>query len=243
VLNYDRQAKTYDETRGGEPRARAAAHAARSLLPASARTLLDVGCGTGLVTTYLDRTSLRVFGTDASPGMLSLAASRLGPGRVVLADSRALPFVGGSLDAVITIWLLHLVTGVDAVIAEAARVLRPGGTLITTVDKDASHDVCSDLDDLLRPHRNDRPSDAFETVRGYGEARGLTHAGETTFAGHGQGRSPEAAAKLVRDGYFASAIALARTERDALAAALEALPDPTTRRPDPAYRLVAFRKS
>jgi SAM-dependent methyltransferase len=242
MLDYDREAEIYDETRGGVPRAMAAADAVLSLLPPTAATLVDVGCGTGIVTAHIARLDLRVFGADPSFGMARVAAGRLGPGLVALADGRALPYSDDSLDAASAIWLLHLVDDVPSLITEVARVLRRDGTFITTVDKDAAHDVGSDIDDVLRPYRRSHASDACTTIHEYARSRGLIAAGETTFTGHGQGRSPERAAHAIRRGYFASVFTLAPAERDALAADLDALPQPTQRRPDPSYRLVAFRK-
>ncbi|NEB75714.1 SAM-dependent methyltransferase, partial [Streptomyces sp. SID14478] len=55
MLDYDLEAVRYDATRGGEPRARAAADALLPLVPGTARTLLDLACGTGIVTRRLTR--------------------------------------------------------------------------------------------------------------------------------------------------------------------------------------------
>ncbi|MFC7101395.1 class I SAM-dependent methyltransferase [Nonomuraea rubra] len=122
MLDYDLEAGRYDETRGGLPRAEAAARAVLDLVPASG-TLLDLACGTGLVTRELAGHGLRVLGVDASAGMARIAAGRV---RVVLGDGRRLPIRDRSVDAVTTIWLLHLLDDARPVLAEAARVLRPG---------------------------------------------------------------------------------------------------------------------
>ena len=53
MLDYDHEAERCDVTRGGEARARAAADAIESLIPVSAATAADVGCGTGIVTARL----------------------------------------------------------------------------------------------------------------------------------------------------------------------------------------------
>ncbi len=50
VLDYEAEADAYDATRGGEPRAGAAAEAVLGLVPKDAGRLLDVACGTGIVT-------------------------------------------------------------------------------------------------------------------------------------------------------------------------------------------------
>ncbi|MFF6944489.1 hypothetical protein ACFZBM_00320 [Streptomyces lavendulae] len=47
LLDHDAEAEAYDATRGGVPRAGAAAAAVPGLLPPHARSLLDLGCGTG----------------------------------------------------------------------------------------------------------------------------------------------------------------------------------------------------
>ncbi|HEY2794118.1 MAG TPA: class I SAM-dependent methyltransferase [Micromonosporaceae bacterium] len=241
MLDYDREADLYDRTRGGLPRAQAAAGAITRLLPTNAASLLDVACGTGIVTAEVNRPGLRRFGVDRSAGMAGYAHRRIG--RVLLGDAGALPIAAGTLDAVTTIWLLHLIDDVPATIAEAARVLRPGGVLITTVDKDAAHDVGTDVDDLLRPLRNRAPSDAFASVCKLGADCGLTLAGETAFIGHGQGRSPASAARNLRAGYFSSGVRINATEREAAARRLEQLPDQDLKRADPVYRVIALKRS
>ena len=240
MLNYDREAAHYDETRGGEPRGEAAAAAIAELLPAGAATLLDVACGTGIVTGHISRPGLTVFGADLSAGMARYAATRL-EGRVLLANCTALPIATGSLDAVSAIWLLHLIDHVPAMMAEAARVLRPGGTVILTVEKDASHNA-EDIGELTLSYRRKEASDDFAAVRDCGARLGLAYAGETAFIGHGQGRTPRKTADAVRSGYFRSALALRDGDADTLAASLDALPAPQERRPDPIYRLIALRR-
>lgn len=138
-LSYDDEAERYDATRGGEERARAAATAVAELVPGRG-TAVDVAGGTGSVSAELARLGWSVLVSDASLGMLRVAARRL-PGRVLQATATRLPVRSASVDLVTTIWLLHLlsVPEADRVVAEAARVLRPGGAFVTTVDKDLAH--------------------------------------------------------------------------------------------------------
>ncbi|MEV7416260.1 class I SAM-dependent methyltransferase [Streptomyces sp. NPDC089919] len=243
LLDYDAEAAVYDETRGGVPRAEAAAAAVLGLLPGHARTLLDLGCGTGIVTTRLARPGLRVLGADASYGMARVAAGRGVP--VVLGDGTRLPFRDGSLDAVGAVWLLHLLRApgvVPALVAEAARVLRPGGRFVTTVDKDAAHDVGCDIDEVLAPHLTPAPADASADVRAYAAEAGLRPCGEAYFPGHGQGRTPRAAAESLLKGRYASRVRPAGTTPEELAGRLLALPAPDRPRPDPVYRLLALER-
>ncbi|MFI9773623.1 methyltransferase domain-containing protein [Streptomyces sp. NPDC051956] len=235
MLDYDKEAAVYDATRGGIPRARSAAEAVLGLVPPTARTLLDLACGTGLVTMRLTRPGLRSVGIDLAAGMLRAAAPRL-DGAAVRGDSRQLPFRSASVDVVTVIWLLHLLPDARPVIAEAARVLRPGGVLVTTVDKAAAHDVGSDIDTLVAPYRGRLPSDAAARVAAHAAAHGLRPSGEARFPGHGQGRTPRRLADDVRRGRIYAA------GGTALADLISALPDPELPRADPEFTVHAFTR-
>ncbi|GAB2750902.1 class I SAM-dependent methyltransferase [Nocardioides pakistanensis] len=169
---YDAEAAVYDESRGGLHRARAAAEAITSLVPAPGR-LLDVAGGTGIVSAELAASGFDVVVTDLSRGMLAVAASRL-PERVCVASADRLPVAAGSVDVVTMVWLLHLlpIPVADAVLGEAARVLRPGGHLVSTVDKDLAHG---------RARRTN--GDHAERVTAVLHRAGLHFVGQTSFTG------------------------------------------------------------
>ncbi|MFE7036617.1 class I SAM-dependent methyltransferase [Streptomyces sp. NPDC057621] len=239
VFDYDEEAERYDALRGGEPRAEAAADAVLGLLPDGTRTLLDVACGTGTVTRRLLAAGLDVTGADAAYGMLSRAAERV-PGRVVLADARRLPFPDDSFDAVSAIWLLHLLDDAELVVAEAARVLRPGGVLVTTVDKAASHDVGSDIDTVMAPRPRRAARDRADLVASYAGRHGLLPAGRAGFRGRGQGRTPRQAAADVRRGWY-TLLTPGMPLTEQLASRLEQLPNQQVPRPEPHFKLRAFQ--
>ncbi|MFF8194936.1 class I SAM-dependent methyltransferase [Streptomyces bobili] len=245
MLDYDEEAGLYDASRGGEPRAAAAAEAVLGLLPDGTRRLLDVACGTGIVTRRLAAAGegLRVTGVDLAAAMVRQAAVRL-PGAVVRADSRRLPFRDDEFDAVSSVWLLHLAASdadVRATVAECARVLRPGGVYLTTVDKAAAHNVGSDIDAVLasRPPRAAR--DAAALVDSYAAGRGLVAAGHGRFPGRGQGRSPRRTIADLRRGWFVM-LPPGEPIAETFAARLAALPDQDRPRPDPWFTLRAYRK-
>jgi ubiquinone/menaquinone biosynthesis C-methylase UbiE len=258
VLDYDREAERYDATRGGEARAGAAAEAIEALISRAARgwrraagsapaRVVDVACGTGIVTVRLLRPGRSVIGIDRSAGMAAVAAARL-PGRIALGDAIRLPLASASADVVTMVWLLHLLDHVASAsaLAEAGRVLRPGGLLITTVGKDeAAYSQADDAAAIVEPVRarfDHEQTDSLDRVRDIGRRYGLALAAQTTFTGFGQGLSPRRWLKLLgRDGIGWTAAA-GRERRDALCAALKALPDQDRPRPDPVYRLVALRK-
>lgn len=226
MLDYDLEADRYDETRGGRPRAAAAAAAVSLLAPVG--PLVDVACGTGSVTRELAARGRQVLGVDLSPGMARLAAARV---PVVLGDSRSLPLADGSVAAASTIWLLHLLDDARPVIAECARVLRPGGVFVTTVDKNAS--AVDDIAPLLAPYRR-APSDGAELVTAEAARHGLRLTGETTFVGHGQRRTPSGVAADLRAGRYSF------TPPGDLLAALTGLSEQDAPRPEPIYRVLAF---
>jgi SAM-dependent methyltransferase len=247
MLYYDREAACYDATRGGDARASAAADAIEGLLPPAAARIADAGCGTGIVTARLRRPGRYVVGVDQSAGMAAIAATRL-PGRVALGDVTRLPLASGSADVVTMVWLLHLLSPDDsaAALAEAGRVLAPGGMLVTTVAKDDAPYV--DTDDaaaIVRPFRSwfgHDQSDGLARVLEIGSRCGLSLAAQATFTGLGQGRSPRDWREQLLAGKRTWAAPIGQREIDALCAALAALPDQERRRPDPVYQLAALRK-
>jgi ubiquinone/menaquinone biosynthesis C-methylase UbiE len=124
-LPFDRVAETYDETRGGEDRGRRFAAELNQFLDPT-RPVLEVGVGTGVVAMGLAELGHHVVGIDLSLPMLEAAERRIGP-KVIRGDARRLPFADGSFDQAYSVWVLHVVGDVKGVLAEVARVLRPGG--------------------------------------------------------------------------------------------------------------------
>jgi demethylmenaquinone methyltransferase/2-methoxy-6-polyprenyl-1,4-benzoquinol methylase len=95
------------------------------------RTVLDVGTGTGKLASQLaaQLPQARIVGVDFSEPMLRASATpRTTP--LVAADALMLPFQDDSFDAVTSAFLVRNLADVRAGIAEQARVLRSGGSLV-----------------------------------------------------------------------------------------------------------------
>ena len=97
-----------------------------------ARTLLDVGCGTGAHLEHLSRT-FATTGLDPSPAMLAVARKRL-PEVLLLQGESSSPDMGGEYDAIICLFSSvaynRTLERLDDSLMNLAAHLRPGGVLI-----------------------------------------------------------------------------------------------------------------
>ncbi len=97
--------------------------------------LLDIGTGTGRMIELLGPRATAATGLDRSPEMLRLARGRIEAAGLAHAEVRhgdmfALPHAQASVDTVILHQVLHFADAPADAIAEAARVLAPGGRLL-----------------------------------------------------------------------------------------------------------------
>jgi SAM-dependent methyltransferase len=101
------------------------------------RRWLDVGCGTGALTSaVLDGAEpASVLGVDPSEGFLSVARMRVTDGRArfEVGDARSLPVPDHAVDAVVSGLALNFVPDPAAALAEFVRVARPGGVIAAYV--------------------------------------------------------------------------------------------------------------
>lgn len=137
---FQRQGSDWDEMRALGLPAAAIEAALLDALPEHPGRLLDIGTGTGRL---LELTAGRAgtapeiaLGVDASRAMLALARARLSERglaqrcAVRQADMYRLPIADASFDTVTLQMVLHYAEDPAAVLAEAARVLAPGGRLL-----------------------------------------------------------------------------------------------------------------
>ena len=101
---------------------------------------LDLACGTGDLAFAVATNGARAFGLDITHRMLQLARLRAGshgassgqvPVEFISGDMTSLPFRSASFDLVTTGYGLRNVPDLDTAIDEIARVLRPGGRLLS----------------------------------------------------------------------------------------------------------------
>jgi len=97
-----------------------------------ADVVLDVACGTGDIALLAKAAGARrVVGLDLTPRMLLLAREKGGGLPYLAGDMGALPIAGASVDLVTTGYGLRNVPDLDTAITELARVLKPGGRVLS----------------------------------------------------------------------------------------------------------------
>ncbi|MFB6166593.1 MAG: class I SAM-dependent methyltransferase [Haloarculaceae archaeon] len=121
---FDRFSPLYDRFKPPTDRAKLAP--ALTLAEREVERVLDLAGGTGQGVRALDVRERLV--ADAAPGMVRRARDR--GLDAVQADAAALPFDDASVDAVLVLDALHHLPDQAGALAEAARVLRPGGVLV-----------------------------------------------------------------------------------------------------------------
>ena len=141
---WERIASRYERVIAGDDRFyRDVAQAmAEAIEPGDA--LLEIACGTGLMTASAARSAARVVGLDISPNMIAEARRRkkerrLDNAEFYVGDGYNTAHKDGSFDAVLCFRVLNVVEEPVSLLREAHRVLRNGGTLITATDCDAEH--------------------------------------------------------------------------------------------------------
>jgi SAM-dependent methyltransferase len=122
-LSFGSEAAAYERGRPSYP-----PEAIDWLLPPGARDVLDLGAGTGKLTTRLVERGLDVVAVDPLAEMLELLSSALPDTPALLGTAEQIPLPDNSVDAVLVAQAWHWFDPERAV-AEVARVLRPGGRL------------------------------------------------------------------------------------------------------------------
>ena len=134
VERFDRWAGTYDRSflqrRVFEPVYEALAAALGASLDRG--RVLDVGCGTGILTRTLASRAALALGVDPAPRMVTQARANPAdlPASYVVAAAEALPLPDASFDAAAASLTLHHWRDARRGVAEVGRALRPGGRFV-----------------------------------------------------------------------------------------------------------------
>ncbi|NML65270.1 class I SAM-dependent methyltransferase [Hymenobacter sp. RP-2-7] len=100
------------------------------------KVVVDIGCGPGNIFATLPHKPKVLIGVDVAPKSLELA--KQAGYTTVLADATSLPFQTGFADIVVLNATLHHCEDMAAILAEAARLVKPGGLLVTDHDPQLS---------------------------------------------------------------------------------------------------------
>ncbi|HEU0191942.1 MAG TPA: class I SAM-dependent methyltransferase [Mycobacterium sp.] len=122
-LSFGSQAAAYERGRPSYP-----PEAIDWLLPSGARDVLDLGAGTGKLTTRLVERGLAVVAVDPIAEMLEVLRTALPDTPALLGTAEQIPLPDNSVDAVLVAQAWHWFDPARA-IPELVRVLRPGGRL------------------------------------------------------------------------------------------------------------------
>lgn len=91
--------------------------------------ILELGCGPGNLCHHLANQGHDVTGADKSERMIRRASRVVSSAKFVESDALTLPFEDNEFDVVLLSSLINIVPDRAGLLAEAARVLKPGGTL------------------------------------------------------------------------------------------------------------------
>lgn len=133
---FDRAVDFYDQTRAISPEFQDLAFGTlirETGITPDAR-VLEIGIGTGRIAIPMSERIHRIFGVDLSLGMMGKLQEKLrqSPHSIFIAqaDVTQLPFSNTTFDFVYGVHVLHLVKGWQDAVAEAWRVLKPGGFFV-----------------------------------------------------------------------------------------------------------------
>jgi SAM-dependent methyltransferase len=131
------------------------------LLPPPPARVLECGCGTGWLSTILQRCGYSVVGADVSPYAIELCQhSAVGsdgpPPEFVVADSEQLPFEE-EFDAVVFFDSLHHSVDEQAAVCSAYRALKPGGVMIASETGPGHHEKSRAVEEQFGVTEKDMP--------------------------------------------------------------------------------------
>ncbi|MDD1691228.1 MAG: class I SAM-dependent methyltransferase [Methanoregula sp.] len=141
--NFDSAAATWDENPGRVKVAHDIARAIRETVKLTPdMDVLDFGCGTGLITLQLQPLVRTITGIDSSQGMLDILNAKIKKQGLKNVKARLIDLeqggvLDGQYDLAVSSTTFHHIRGVQPVLDQIARVVRPGGWLaVADLDSD-----------------------------------------------------------------------------------------------------------
>lgn len=135
--------------------ARGAADHRRRLVEAAHGAVVEIGAGYGATFPFYPPAVTGVLALEPDPTLLALAlaAAATAPVPITVLDgvAESLPAADGSVDVVVSSLVLCSVAEPSAALAEAVRVLKPGGQLLFYEHVRSTHRVLGLAEDLLTP--------------------------------------------------------------------------------------------
>jgi ubiquinone/menaquinone biosynthesis C-methylase UbiE len=127
---FDTEAQIYENTSDGKFCSRAYSAIVETVNSIPYQSLLDVGCGTGIILSRLNGTS-KLCGIDLSPQMIGRARESLkDKAELAVGDAEALPWPEKTFDTVCCTFSFHHYPNPGKVLSEMNHVLKKGGRLV-----------------------------------------------------------------------------------------------------------------
>ena len=148
-IKFDRAVDFYDQTRGFPAgiETQAAEIIARAGGFSAASRTLEIGVGTGRIALPMSARVGTIIGVDLSRPMMDKLREKQRDERVWLAEADAsrLPFGAGTFDGAVGVHVFHLIPTWREVLAELARVLKPGAPLVVARNADRTDSIGDEL--------------------------------------------------------------------------------------------------
>ena len=143
MTNFDERAKDWDSKPERVERAHAVADAIREALPLRpGMTALEYGCGTGLLSFFLQDEFASITLADTSQGMLDVLSDKIKAAKTahmhpVRLDLAVDPLPAQKFDVTYSLMVLHHIPSTDVILHKFHEILRPDGWLVVAdLDKE-----------------------------------------------------------------------------------------------------------
>lgn len=126
------------------------------------KQILDLGCGTGLLTNKIRNWGGSVYGTDISDRMIEIARENYESIDFRVSDTSGLPFADNRFDIVASSLVMHYIRDLNPAFAEIARVLKTSGEFVFTMHHPLNESIDMNRSDkqgdiIVQSYFNDFP--------------------------------------------------------------------------------------